>query len=137
MFKKLSFLLLLLVLSLGAMAAAKQAADQTQKIDLGPVEAWQPGTVKAMPQFKIIVFSDKDGVYAISSTCTHLGCTVRVKDKLLVCPCHGAQYGVDGVVLRGPAKADLGWFQISRGADGRLSVDKTKTVPRGTKWRAP
>lgn len=139
MVKKFSFLLLLFVLSVGAMAAAKQAADQTQIIDLGPVEAWATGTVKALPQFKLIVFSDKEGVWAISTECTHRGCTVnfKEKDKLFACPCHGAQFGADGAVQRGPAQADLVWFDVSRGADGRLSVDKTKTVPRGTKWRAP
>ena len=139
MIKRFSFLLVLFVLALGAMAAARQAADQTQKIDLGPVEIWTPGTVKALPQFKIIVFSDKEGVYAISTICTHKGCVVnfKEKEKMFTCPCHGAQYDADGKVGRGPAKADLTWYKVDRGTDGRLSVDKTKTVPRGTKWRAP
>ena len=139
MFKKFSFLAVLFVLALGAMAAAKQAANQTQKIDLGPKEAWLAGTVKALPQFKIIVFSDKEGVYAMSTECTHKGCVVSFKEKenSFLCPCHGAKYGADGAVQRGPAKADLAWYEVACGADGRLSVDKTKTVPRGTKWRAP
>lgn len=121
------------------MAAARWTADQTQLIDLGPVETFKEGTVKALPQFKVIIFSDQEGVYAMSTECTHRGCALNFKEKegFFACSCHGAQFGVDGVVQRGPAKTDLGWFEVTCGADGRLSVDKAKTVPRGTKWRAP
>jgi nitrite reductase/ring-hydroxylating ferredoxin subunit len=136
--KKVLFVFLFIGLAVGAMAAAQQAADQTQVIDLGPSEAWRPGVVKALPQFKIIVFSDSEGVWALATECPHRKCVVNFKEKenIFVCPCHEARFARDGALQRGPATRDLPWFEVTSGPDGRLVVDKTKIVPRGTKWRA-
>lgn len=138
MIKKLFFFVIFVVLAIGAMAAAQQAAEQTQKIDLGPAEAWAPGAVKTLPQFKIIIFSDKEGVYAMSTDCPHRHCVVgfRAKQDSFVCPCHASRFAADGKVLQGPATTDLEWFEVSADSNGRLVVDKKKTVPRGTKWHA-
>lgn len=53
-----------------------------------------------------------DGVVAYSATCTHQGCTVNAwgaKDKVLICPCHYAQFKpAEGAsVLAGPAPRAL------------------------------
>ena len=43
----------------------------------------------------------------ISLVCTHRGCTVEDKDGKYVCPCHGAEFDLEGRVTKGPAKKDL------------------------------
>jgi len=44
-----------------------------------------------------------------SSTCTHLGCTVRwdANQKLFLCACHGGAFNLDGSVKSGPPPRPL------------------------------
>ena len=72
----------------------------------------------------IYILTDKSGAYtALSSACTHLGCTVEVEDTRLVCPCHGSTYDRSGKVLKGPAEANLVRFSTRLSGDGVLIVD--------------
>ena len=52
--------------------------------------------------------------YAISTTCTHLGCTVawKAEQNRFVCPCHGSQYDEQGRVVHGPARRNLGLLTV-------------------------
>ena len=58
---------------------------------------------------KIAIIKSHNKLYAISTICTHLGCTVRWDNKLKIfqCPCHQSAFSKLGKVLRGPAKTDL------------------------------
>lgn len=51
---------------------------------------------------------------ATSGLCTHVQCPVGyVKERQIIeCPCHGAQFALDGKVLRKPAKARLTAFPV-------------------------
>jgi cytochrome b6-f complex iron-sulfur subunit len=53
------------------------------------------------------------GYAALSSICTHLGCTVDVQGGHLVCPCHGSTYERDGRVVRGPAEVPLRRYPVT------------------------
>jgi len=48
----------------------------TKLVKLGMPEDYPPGTTKAFDEDRFMVFSDDGGIYAISTTCTHLGCVV-------------------------------------------------------------
>jgi nucleotide-binding universal stress UspA family protein/nitrite reductase/ring-hydroxylating ferredoxin subunit len=65
------------------------------------------GAVVEVGGQRLAVYRDEGGggLRAISSKCTHMGCTVDWNDgeKTWDCPCHGSRYGVDGEVIRGPA----------------------------------
>src|SRR5512145_3085904 len=50
---------------------------------------------------------DCGGFAALSSICTHRGCTVDISGQGLACPCHGSQYDREGRVTRGPASRAL------------------------------
>lgn len=60
---------------------------------------------------QVVLFRTKQGLFAYSKTCTHLGCTVEYlpSNKKLVCPCHGANFDpFDGAkVTVGPANTPL------------------------------
>jgi Rieske Fe-S protein len=57
----------------------------------------------------IVVTQPSAGVFkALSSTCTHAGCTVsEVSGGTINCPCHGSKYNLDGSVANGPASEPL------------------------------
>jgi cytochrome b6-f complex iron-sulfur subunit len=52
-------------------------------------------------------------VQAVSDICTHAGYGVRYDrvNKILSCPCHGSQYTLTGMVIRGPAIQPLTQYQ--------------------------
>ena len=57
----------------------------------------------------IVVRTSTTSVAACSAVCSHKGCTVEyeAKSQELVCPCHGARFGLDGKVKQGPARRGL------------------------------
>jgi glycine/D-amino acid oxidase-like deaminating enzyme/nitrite reductase/ring-hydroxylating ferredoxin subunit len=55
---------------------------------------------------KVAGYRAADGeLFAVSPTCTHLGCQVNFNraERSWDCPCHGSRFAVDGSVLQGPA----------------------------------
>jgi cytochrome b6-f complex iron-sulfur subunit len=56
---------------------------------------------------RVAVIREAGEIYALSLVCTHLGCTVAVTPKELVCPCHGSVFDRQGNVVEGPADRPL------------------------------
>jgi cytochrome b6-f complex iron-sulfur subunit len=66
---------------------------------------------------------------AISTVCTHLGCTPNwlQGESKFKCPCHGSGYYINGVNFEGPTPRPLERFAVSvNPADGKVWVDKTR-----------
>ncbi|HKI87919.1 MAG TPA: ubiquinol-cytochrome c reductase iron-sulfur subunit [Draconibacterium sp.] len=58
----------------------------------------------------VIIIRTSDTQYvALSSVCTHQGCTVmyNASTNQLPCPCHGSLYSISGSVINGPAPKSL------------------------------
>ena len=60
---------------------------------------------------------DGGGFAALSSICTHRGCTVDIASQGLACPCHGSQYDREGRVTRGPASRALTRYPVRTTGD--------------------
>lgn len=60
-----------------------------------PNNSVQPFDAGGVPTF---ILRDGDNVWALSRVCTHLGCMLRFDANWheLICPCHGAQFELDG-----------------------------------------
>jgi cytochrome b6-f complex iron-sulfur subunit len=71
----------------------------------------------------------RDIIYALSTTCTHLGCTPNWLDseKKFKCPCHGSGFKISGVNFEGPAPRPLERFKVALADDGQIQVDKSQT----------
>lgn len=91
-----------------------------------------PGEPYIPPGRAVAVFRDDQGVYAISTICTHLGCVVKANPEGFECPCHGSRFARDGAVAKGPAPKPLRWLQV-KADNGNWIVDEGKFVPQGTK----
>lgn len=55
----------------------------------------------------IVVFQhNKTKVF--SAHCTHLGCIInKVENGRLICPCHGSEFNLEGIAVKGPAYKPL------------------------------
>ncbi|MCF6284538.1 MAG: ubiquinol-cytochrome c reductase iron-sulfur subunit [Candidatus Hydrogenedentes bacterium] len=123
--------------SAGALRSAVPSVlpDASAQFKAGKSEDFVPGTMKDFTEENVLVLCDADGVFAISTVCTHLGCIVGQSDGGFLCPCHGSRYDADGNVLQGPAPKGLAWFDIAQLPDGNLQVDRAKPVQVGTKFK--
>ena len=71
--------------------------------------ARQDGYTQTVERQVVFLVKSGDGVKALSSTCTHLGCRVSwdAEAEQLKCPCHGGVYDRTGAVVAGPPPAPL------------------------------
>jgi cytochrome b6-f complex iron-sulfur subunit len=105
-----------------------------RRFKLGPPELFSPGSETPFSDSNLVLFRDDKGFYAISTTCTHLGCTVARSKDGFACPCHGSRFDHHGNVVGGPAPRPLPWLEVSRAANGELIVNADTEVPEGTRY---
>jgi cytochrome b6-f complex iron-sulfur subunit len=75
------------------------------------------------------VVDNRKCLVALSTVCTHLGCTPNVLfgEQKIKCPCHGSGFRFNGVNFEGPAPRPLERWKIYEDPiDGQIVVDKTK-----------
>lgn len=109
--------------------------DPSEQFKIGNPGDFAAGTVKSFDEEKAYVFRDSEGLYAISSICTHLGCVVTTSGDGFQCPCHGSRFSAEGKVIQGPAPQALPWYEVVMLPDGQLVVDRGKPVKTGTKFK--
>lgn len=81
-----------------------------------------------------------EGLYALSTVCTHLGCTpnwLQTENKFK-CPCHGSGFYKTGINFEGPAPRPLERVKIGLADDGQILIDKSKTFHQEKgEWNNP
>jgi cytochrome b6-f complex iron-sulfur subunit len=73
-------------------------------------------------------WANSSGIFALSTVCTHLGCTPNwlQAEQKFKCPCHGSGYYITGVNFEGPTPRPLERYAISLADDGQILVDKSR-----------
>lgn len=115
------------------MPEAGALIEPPTKFKIGPPTEYGAGTVstKWKAQFGVWVVNDEiDGqqmIYALSTVCTHLGCTPNwlEGEQKFKCPCHGSGFYRTGVNFEGPAPRPLERHGVRLAEDGMLEVDKS------------
>lgn len=65
-----------------------------------------------------IVLNKEGKTQVFSSHCTHLGCKIHeFKNGRLICPCHGSEYNLEGIPVKGPAFKPLPEHEIIISSD--------------------
>ena len=84
--------------------------------------------IKWKDKYGVWIIRNDEGIYALSTVCTHLGCTpnwLEVEQKYK-CPCHGSGFRKTGINFEGPAPRPLERHAIYLADDGQIIIDKTK-----------
>ncbi len=104
-------------------------AEPPNKFKAGFPDTYEDGKVVERYKDQNAWIVKKDGqIYALSTTCTHLGCTPNwlEREGKFKCPCHGSGFYMSGINFEGPAPRPLERWAVSVGDDGQLVVDKSK-----------
>lgn len=103
--------------------------EQETRFVLGKPEDVAPGTVLVLPDQRAYVVRSRTGFYALSATCTHLGCLTQYQHDLkrIFCPCHGSRFDEEGHVTNGPAPRRLPRLGLAI-EGGLLVLDVGRTV---------
>jgi cytochrome b6-f complex iron-sulfur subunit len=104
-------------------------SEPSSKVKVGFPENYEEG--KVVEKFKdknMWVVRNEGTIYALSTTCTHLGCTPNWLESAakFKCPCHGSGFYISGINFEGPAPRPLERWSVFLGDDGQIVVDKSK-----------
>lgn len=106
-----------------------------RRFKVGFPDQFPVGSETRLEAENVFLFRDDRGVYAISATCTHLGCAVSRAAKGFECPCHGSKFEATGKVIAGPAPRALAWLEVGRSPDGQLVIFADNEVAAGTRFQ--
>jgi len=87
--------------------------------------------------YGVWIVREPAGFYALSTTCTHLGCTPNwlAAEEKFKCPCHGSGFVKTGINIEGPAPRPLERYRIVLAEDGQILIDKnTKYQQEKGQW---
>ena len=91
--------------------------EPPQSFKIGLPEEFEIGKVdlRFKKKFSVWIVRNDEGMYALSTVCTHLGC-IPLGNKIgdprgdfggWFCPCHGSHYDTSGRIRKGPAPRNL------------------------------
>jgi cytochrome b6-f complex iron-sulfur subunit len=117
-------------------------SEPPSKFKVGDPKQFEEG--KVVERFKdqgTWIVRNEGIIYALSTTCTHLGCTPNwlEREGKFKCPCHGSGFKITGVNFEGPAPRPLERWAVSVAAeDGQLVVDKSRKFQKELgQWNDP
>jgi cytochrome b6-f complex iron-sulfur subunit len=79
-------------------------------------------------------------LFALSTVCTHLGCTPNwmATEEMFKCPCHGSGFKKSGINFEGPAPRPLERYRVALNDEGRIIVDKNQKFQyEKGQWKDP
>jgi len=104
--------------------------EPVQTFRAGYPDEYEVGEVSEQfkDQYGVWIVRDDEEIYALSTVCTHLGCTPNwmPSEAKFKCPCHGSGFYKTGINFEGPAPRPLERFKIALSDEGEIIVDKTK-----------
>ena len=116
--------------------------EPPQSFKIGYPDEFEIGKVdlRFKKKFSVWIVRNDEGMFALSTVCTHLGCTPNWFDteRKFKCPCHGSGFRSTGVNFEGPAPRPLERYRIVLADDGQIIVDKTKKFQQEKgQWEDP
>ena len=104
--------------------------EPPQSFKIGFPDDFESGKVdlRFKKSHSVWIVRDDEKIIALSTVCTHLGCTPNwlETDRKFKCPCHGSGFRSSGINFEGPAPRPLERYRIVLANDGQILIDKTK-----------
>ena len=104
--------------------------EPKQSFSAGQVDDFVVGEVseRFKERYGVWIVRDSEKIFALSTVCTHLGCTPNwlSNEGKYKCPCHGSGFYKNGINFEGPAPRPLERYKIVLSDDGDIVVDKSK-----------
>lgn len=99
---------------------------------IGKPDDFPPNSVTFLEENRLFVFRYPEGMYAVSSVCSHLGCNVRWNEEGagFDCPCHGSRFDSNGKNIAGPAPRPLKWYELTLISDNKLQINTRREVDK-------
>lgn len=99
------------------------SGSRTRKFKLVEASKLKEG-LNEFPIERVAVLKTGEKLSAISLVCTHQTCLIKAAPggRGFLCPCHGSEFDEKGVVVQGPAKDPLPWYEV-RIVDGFVEID--------------
>lgn len=89
----------------------------------------------------VVVVLDSNGLYAMSTICTHQQCDMRNDGNIsrsgLDCYCHGSMFSINGAVEQGPAARPLRHYAVEIDMDGNITVQADQVVAASERTPLP
>ena len=105
--------------------------EPPQSFKIGYPDDFESGKVdlRFKKKYNVWIVRDDEKITALSTVCTHLGCTPNwlETERKFKCPCHGSGFRSSGINFEGPAPRPLERYKILLANDGQIKVDKTKS----------
>lgn len=116
--------------------------EPAQQFKVGFPEEYSVGevSIRWKNQYGVWIVRNDEGIYALISVCTHLGCTPNwlSAEEKFKCPCHGSGFYRTGINFEGPAPRPLERAAISLADDGQILVDKNRKFQQEKgQWNDP
>ncbi len=124
-----------MVLGLARFMFPNTLVEPPMTFKIGPPSDYPPESVstkfkadRAVWIVRSTMYNGQDQIVAVSTVCTHLGCTPNwlEGEQKFKCPCHGSGFYKSGVNFEGPAPRPLERHGLKLASDGMLEVDKSK-----------
>ena len=110
------------------------ADDEGNVVPIGRPGDFPYGALTYVPEARVYVGRDAQGLYAVDAVCPHLGCLVELeKDGTFTCPCHGSRFDTAGLAQAGPTTKPLRHLSLGLEQDGQLMVDRTQPAEPTTR----
>lgn len=83
--------------------------------DLADIQAGKGKVVKYEGQTVALYKDEKEELFAVNPSCTHMKCNVawNEAERSWDCPCHGSRFDINGEVLTGPAVVNLEKIELN------------------------
>ena len=105
--------------------------EPPQSFKIGYPDDFESGKVdlRFKKKYNVWIVRDDEKITALSTVCTHLGCTPNwlETERKFKCPCHGSGFRSSGINFEGPAPRPLERYKILLADDGQIKIDKTKS----------